>query len=49
MNYDPSVYNALILTIPRIAKAVCPEEFAKGVQEVYKSFSKNSQKGEKNE
>lgn len=44
--YPSPVYAALRMQVPDIAKAVCPEEFAKGVKEFYEQVKADMKKRE---
>lgn len=40
VGYPPQIYALLGMSVPRIAKAVCPEDFAAGVQKFYDEVHK---------
>lgn len=47
VGYPSLIYELLRVKIPEIAKAVCPEDFAKGVQEFYEQINAIKREGEK--
>ena len=44
VGYPPMIYGILRMQVPEIAKAVCPEDFAKGVIEFYEQVNAEMRK-----
>lgn len=44
--YSPEMYALMRVAVPQIVDAVCPEEFARGVKEVYDALNAKMREGQ---